>query len=86
MSTIKKELFQEKKYHSIMHFVIFQMRLHSHSVRPDLRLFVMRLQILCEGRVNAVVRLHECAGSSEPSLFAYVMSTLFKWAVSNLKN
>ena len=33
--------------------------------------------------VKALARLRECAGSPEPSLFAYVINTIFTWADSN---
>ena len=34
------------------------------------------LQALCVRTVKALVRLRECAGSPEPSLVAYVVSTI----------
>ena len=36
----------------------------------------------CVRTVKALVRLSRCAGSLEPSLFAYVISTLISWAGS----
>ena len=45
---------------------------HSHFVD-----FVVRRLILCERTVKALARLHGCAGSPEPSLFAYIWYLLF---------
>ena len=38
--------------------------------------------MLCVQTVKALVRLRKCAGSPEPSLFAYVMTIAFTWASS----
>ena len=40
----------------------------------------MRRLILCVRTAEALVRLRGCAGSPEPSLFAYVISPLYIWA------
>ena len=40
---------------------------------------------LCVRIAKALVRLRGCAGSLEPSLFAYVISTVFTWAGSLMK-
>lgn len=40
------------------------------------------IPILCEQTVKALVRLHWCTDSPEPSLVAYVISNFFTWAGS----
>ena len=40
----------------------------------------------CVRTAKALVRLRGCAGSPEPSLVAYVISTIISWAGSNYHN
>ena len=78
-------------YHEIMvHFVlrnlILQTCMRSHPEGIDVwflvRLFVY-FHTLCVRTVKALVRLRGCAGSPEPSLVAYVISTIISWPGSN---
>ena len=60
-------------------FKILQTRLRSYSVGSEMWLFVSVLQspILCERTVKASARMRGWTGSTESSLFANVISTLF---------
>ena len=55
------------------------MLLCSHKVKLDLQLHWLFKQ-------KALVRLCICTGLLEPSLFAFVISTLFSWAGSSIEN
>ena len=65
---------------------ILQMRMHSHpvglyirfSVRPFIYFHTSSVR-----RANALTRLRGCAGSSEPSRVAYVITTIISWAGSD---
>ena len=41
----------------------------------------LKLPLLCEQTAKALLRLRGCAGAPEPSLFVYVISTLFSFFV-----
>ena len=64
------------------------MREGSTSLWPEMWLFVrnfLDFPLLCVQTGKALLWLCRCAGSSEPWLFAYVISILFTWAGSNFK-
>ena len=69
----------------VLHKLILQTCMRSHPVQLDIwflvRLFVY-FHTLCVQTVKALVRLRGCAGSPEPSLVAYVISTIISWAGS----
>ena len=57
----------------------------SHQAAPFVWSFFQQLfPYLCRRSTKALLRLRGCAGSSEPSLFAFVASTIFTWADSNV--
>ena len=58
---------------------LFKMHTHIHSIGPELWLFVLSLHVQT---AKALAWLCKCAGSSELSQFAYVISTPFTWAGS----
>ena len=65
---------------------ILQMHMPSHPVALDVWFFVwpvVYFPSLCVRTVKALARLRGCAGSPEPSLVAYVVSTKIAWAGSN---
>ena len=62
-----------------------QMRMHSHPVGLDDWFLVgpfAYFHTSCVRSAMALARLCECAGSPEPSLVAYVISTIISWAGS----
>ena len=64
---------------------ILQTRMHSHPVRLDVWFLVgpfVFFHTSCVRTTKALARLRGCAGSPEPSLFAYVISTIILWAGS----
>ena len=67
-------------------FVLHKL-MHSHTLGLDawflVRPFVY-FHTSCGRTAKALARLHKCAGSSEPSLVAYVTSTIISWAGSIL--
>ena len=59
----------------------------SHPVGLDVWFLVgpfVYFHTLCVWTTKALVRLRGCAGSPEPSLVAYLISTISSWAVSNV--
>ena len=66
--------------------LILQTRMRSHPVGLDIWFFVRHFVYFhtsCVQTVMALARLRRCAGSPEPSLVAYVISTIISWAGSN---
>ena len=60
----------------------FQLRMPSFSEGPGIRLSVWRfllIHCLYERAAKILARLRGCAGSPEPSLLAYAISTKFAW-------
>ena len=60
----------------------FQLRMPGHSVGPGIWLSVWRFLLthcLYERAAEVLARLRGCAGSPEPSLLAYAISTKFAW-------
>ena len=79
----------EKTDLSVMLCEIPQMRLHSLWKGSKVRLFAwsfLYIPILREPTVKALARLRGCAGLPEPLLVAYVISTFFTRAGSNLES
>ena len=71
----------------ILHKFILQTCMRSHPVGLDVRFVVgpfVYFHTLCVRTVKALARLRGCAGSPEPSLVAYVISTIISWAGSNV--
>ena len=65
--------------------LILQTRMRSHPVGLDIWFFVwpsVYFHTSCVRTAKALVRLCGCAGSPEPSLVAYVISTIISWAGS----
>ena len=65
--------------------LILQMGMHNHPVGLVVWFLVwpfVYFHILCVRTVKALVRLRGCASSPEPSLVAYVISTIISWAGS----
>ena len=66
--------------------LILQTRVHSHPVGLDVWLLVgpfVCFHTSCVQTAKALARLRGCAGSPEPSLIAYAISTIISWAVLN---
>ena len=69
----------------VLRKLILQMRLRSRPMGLDVWFWVwlfIYFHTLCVRTVKALVRLRGCAGSPEPLLVAYVISTIISWAVS----
>ena len=67
----------------VLRKLILQTRMHSHPVGLDVWFLVgpfVYFQTLCVRTAKALVSLRGCAGSPEPSLVAYVISTIISWA------
>ena len=67
----------------VLHKLILQKR--SHPVRLDVWFLVglfVYFHTLCEQTAKALARLRGCASSPEPSLVAYVISTIILWVSS----
>ena len=92
LARIYNGTFINDKAHEIMVFfvrnkLILQMRMRSHSMGLDVWFLVgpfIYFHSLCVRTAKALVRLRGCAGSHEPSLFAYVIRTIISWAGSNV--
>ena len=70
----------------VLRKLILQTRMRSHPVEPEVWFLVgpfVYFHTLCVRTAMALARLHERAGSPEPSLVAYVISTIISWAGSN---
>ena len=70
----------------ILHKLILQMRMRSYPVGLNVWFLVwpfVYFHTSCVRTAKALARLHGCAGSPEPSLVAYVISTIISWAGSN---
>ena len=66
--------------------LILKTRMRSHPVNLDVWFLVepfVYFHTLCVRSAKALARLRGCTGSPEPSLFAYVISTIISWAGSN---
>ena len=66
--------------------LILQTRMRSHPVELDVWCLVgpfVYFHISCVRTAKALARLPGCAGSPEPSLVVYVISTIISWAGSN---
>ena len=66
--------------------LILQTGMRSYPVGLDVWFLVgpfVYFHTTCVRTVKALARLHECAGSPEPSLVAYVISTIISWAGAN---
>ena len=82
---------RNKPYHEIMVLyrlrkLILQTRVRSHPVRLDVWFLVgpsVYFYTSCARTAKALARLRWCAGSPEPLLVAYVISTIISWAGSN---
>ena len=62
-----------------------QTRMRSHPVRLDVGFLVgpfVYFHTSCERKAKVLARLRGCAGSPEPSLVAYVISSIISWAGS----
>ena len=69
----------------VLHKHILQMRMCSHPVELDVWFLVEPFAYFhtsCVRTAKALARLSGCAGSPEPSLVAYVISTIISWAGS----
>ena len=74
--------------HEIMAFfvlrkLILQTRMRSRPVGLDVWFLVgpfVYFHTSCVRKANDLARLRECAGSPEPSVVAYVISTIISWA------
>ena len=69
----------------VLRKLILLTRMCSHPVGLAVGCLVwpfMYFHTSCERTVKALARLRECAGSPEPSLVAYVISTIISWAGS----
>ena len=67
--------------------LILQTHMCSHPVGIDVWFLVrpfVYFHTSCVRTAKALARLRGCPGSSEPSLLAYVISTIISWAGSNL--
>ena len=91
MSTQSKLEIANEPAHEIMALfilpkLILQTRMRSHPVGLEVR-FLVRLIVYfhtsCVRTAKALARLRRCAGSPEPSLVPYVISTKISWASSN---
>ena len=70
----------------VLHKLILQTRLRSHPVGLNVWFLVrpfVYFHSSCVRTAKALARLRGCAGSPEPSLVAYVISTIISWAGSN---
>ena len=67
----------------VLHKLILQTRMRSHQVGLDVWFLVglfAYFHTTCMRTAKALARLRGCAGSAEPSLVAYVISTIISWA------
>ena len=72
----------------ILRKLILQTCKRSHSEGLDVWFLVgpsVYFQTSCVRTAKALARLRGCAGSPEPSLVAYVISTIISWAGSNIR-
>ena len=69
----------------VLRKLILQMRMRSHLLGLDVWFLVgpiVYFHTSCVQTAKALARLRGCAGSPEPSLVAYVISTIISWAGS----
>ena len=69
----------------VLHKLLLQTHMRSHPMGLDVWFLVgpfVYSHISCVRTARALVRLSGCAGSPEPSLVAYVISTITSWAGS----
>ena len=67
----------------VLHKLILQTCMHSHLVGLDVWCLVrpfIYFHTSCVQTAKALARLHGCAGSPEPSLVTYDISTIISWA------
>ena len=88
---LPQEIPNEPAYEIMALFVLrkcfLRTGMHSHSVGLDVWFLVRHFVYFhtsCERTAKALARLRRCWGSPEPSLVAYVISTIISWAGSNL--
>ena len=70
----------------VLRKLILQTRMRSHPVELDVWFLVgpfVYFHTSCVRTAKALARLRGCAGSPEPSLVAYVISTIISWAGLN---
>ena len=70
-------------YILVLHKLILQTRMRSHPLKLDVWFFVRPLVYFhtsCMRTAKALARLRGCTGLPEPSLVAYVISTIISWA------
>ena len=70
----------------VLRKLILQTRMRSHPMGLDVWFLVgpfVYFHTSCFRTAKALARLRGCAGSPEPSLVAYVISTIISWAGSN---
>ena len=70
----------------VLRKLILQTHMRSHPVELDFWFLVgpfVYFHTACVRTAKALARLRGCAGSPEPSLVAYVVSTIISWAGSN---
>ena len=70
----------------VLRNLILQTRMRSHPIGLDVWFLFgpcVYFHTLCVRTAKALARLRRCAGSPEPSLVAYVISTIISWAGSN---
>ena len=85
-------IFTNEPAHEIMAFfvlrkLILQMRMRSHPVGLGVWFLVrpfVYFHTSCVRTAKALARLRGCAGSPEPSLVAYVISTIISWTSLNI--
>ena len=83
----KKGLAHEKRDLMVFWFVVPQMRMRSPLFGVQTCIFASsfhKVSTTCLRTAKAQARLHLCAGSPEPLLVAYVISTFFSCAGSNV--
>ena len=69
----------------VLRKLILQTRMRSHTVGLDVWFLVgsfIYFHISCVRTAMALAKLRRCAGSPEPLLIAYVVSTIISWACS----
>ena len=85
--TTANEPSYDKRDRSAVRVEIRQTRMHSCSIEPEMwrcvwSFLLFHKHVLCERTAKALARQRGCAGSPEPSLVTYVMSTFFSWVGS----
>ena len=84
-SFIKPALLQSQCFFFVIRKLILQMHMRSHPVKQDVWFLVgpfVYFHTSCVRTAKALARMRRCAGLPEPSLVAYVISTIISWAGS----